>query len=111
MANFVKVKEEKKSEMIEIQIQYEEAGGVLHKLSFETHRDVALRRTFLDFCDRLDLVYSSITFFFDEKHIKETHSAHDLGLEDGDLIDAFSTQDGGGSVLVYAINHQITPAS
>ncbi|KAL8557819.1 hypothetical protein ACS0TY_005062 [Phlomoides rotata] len=88
-----KVKEEKG--LIELQIQYEEAGRSVHKLSFQTYRDLPLRRIFLDFCDSLDLVYKSITFWFDAKHVKETESADGVGLEDGDLIDAHTHQGGG----------------
>ncbi|KAL8557822.1 hypothetical protein ACS0TY_005063 [Phlomoides rotata] len=94
MANGEAVKEEKG--VIWLQIQYAEPGREQHKLRFSTYRDVELRRIFLDFCYSLGLVYSTITFRFEGKHIKDTQSADVFGLEDGDVIDAFNTQDGGG---------------
>lgn len=91
-----RVKEEKG--LIELQIQYQESGREEpHNKRFKTYRDLALRSVFLDFCDTLGLVYSSIEFLFEGVHIKETQSAEEFGLDDGDLIDAFNTQDGGAA--------------
>ncbi|EYU39457.1 hypothetical protein MIMGU_mgv1a018705mg [Erythranthe guttata] len=86
-----KVKEEKTE--IVVHIKYNESGGE-EKYSFDTHMNIPLRRIFLDFCDRLGLVYSSIAFTFDGARIRETQTPRDLGLENDDLIDAFNHQIG-----------------
>ncbi|KAL7148797.1 hypothetical protein ABFS83_06G203500 [Erythranthe nasuta] len=88
-----KVKEENTE--IVVHIKYNETGGE-EKYSFDTHMNIPLRRIFLDFCDRLGLVYSSIRFTFDGVRIRETQTPHDLEMDNDDLIDAFNEQIGAG---------------
>ncbi|KAL8544698.1 hypothetical protein ACS0TY_005070 [Phlomoides rotata] len=89
-----KVKEEKR--VIIVKIQYHEPGKATI-LSFETDKTAPLRRIFLDFCDRLDIVYSFMRFLGPEgKRILETETAKELEMEDGEVIDAFTEQIGSG---------------
>ncbi|EYU39456.1 hypothetical protein MIMGU_mgv1a020750mg [Erythranthe guttata] len=88
-----RVKEEK-SEIIILNIQYNETGG--QKYSFSTFTDVPLKEIFRKFCNNQDLIYGSIRFMIDGDRIRETQTPRDLKLEDGDLIDAFNDQIGGG---------------
>ncbi|KAL7148798.1 hypothetical protein ABFS83_06G203600 [Erythranthe nasuta] len=97
MAAAQRVKEEK-SEII-LNIQYNETGG--QRYSFSTFKDVPLKEIFRKFCDNQDLIYGSIRFMIDGDRIRETHTPRDLKLEDGDLIDAFNDQIGGGVIVVY----------
>ncbi|KAL6586814.1 hypothetical protein OROMI_001802 [Orobanche minor] len=90
----IKVKEEDGPTAVNIQYDDPVRGQV--KLSFLTHRDDPLRRIMLDFCDRMDLVYSSVTFRLDGENIRETQKPVDLGMADDDIIDAFTHLQGGG---------------
>ncbi|KAL8557818.1 hypothetical protein ACS0TY_005061 [Phlomoides rotata] len=91
-----KVKEEKR--LIIVKLQYHGHGkDQATILSFETDKTAPLRRIFLDFCDRLDIVYSTIRFLSPEgERIQEEQTAKELKMEDGEVIDAFSQQLGSG---------------
>lgn len=88
------MKEESGMMMIQIQIQEADKGHRI--LSFATEKSLPLRRVFLDFCDQLDLVYSTVRFTHDGSRINEKKTAEECGIEDGEVIDAFYEQVGGG---------------
>lgn len=83
--------------MITIGIQFPEGWAAGHeKMSFETRRSVPLRRVFLDYCDRLGLVYGTVHFVSGEaEKINENQTAEECDIEDGDVIKVYYVAYGG----------------
>ncbi|KAH6764429.1 hypothetical protein C2S51_015678 [Perilla frutescens var. frutescens] len=69
--------------------------------SFRTDKNASLRRIFLDFCDRHGFVYCHFAFYFDGRRIHEMQTAEELGMADGDVIDAMVIQRGFGSDTIF----------
>ncbi|CAA0814355.1 Putative small ubiquitin-related modifier 8 [Striga hermonthica] len=90
-----KVKQERDGP-ITVKIQIDRGGQTgQQSRSFTIHMDDPLRRIMLDFCDFFNLIYPLLRYTFDGLRIRESHTARDLGIEDGDVIDVFSEATGG----------------
>ncbi|KAK9291944.1 hypothetical protein L1049_019896 [Liquidambar formosana] len=59
-------------------------------------RDLPLRELKICYCDRLGLEYDTVRFTYDGIKIGNSQTAEELGMEDGDVIDAWSDQMAGG---------------
>ncbi|PPD92074.1 hypothetical protein GOBAR_DD10989 [Gossypium barbadense] len=60
-------------------------------LNYWMGRNTPLRFLMRDYCERTGAVFKYTTFHVDAS----TKTPHDLGMEDGDIIDANSNQSGG----------------
>ena len=83
------------SGMITFQIQIYEARTGWRRLSFTTEKSLPLRMVFLDFCDKINCVYGSVTFLFDGVRLNEYKTAEEAGIEDGDIVAACYRLHGG----------------
>ncbi|ESQ42858.1 hypothetical protein EUTSA_v10015519mg [Eutrema salsugineum] len=64
---------------------------------FRIKKDVELCKMMKAYCDKFGIEMSTLRFHFDGDRIKPNQTPSELGLEDGDEIDAFFDQDGGRS--------------
>ncbi|KAG8380656.1 hypothetical protein BUALT_Bualt06G0038600 [Buddleja alternifolia] len=58
--------------------------------------DTKLQKLFTLYCKDKDLDYSALVFLYNGRKIKTTKTPEELGMEDGDCIDAMANQNGGG---------------
>lgn len=65
-------------------------------VAMRIRRNVPLQKAAHAYCDKLGLKYEAMRFTCDGRKIKDLQTAEDLGLEDGDVLDAWSDQSGGG---------------
>jgi small ubiquitin-related modifier len=65
---------------------------------FKVKRTTRMRKLFQAFCKRSNTDPSTMRFFYQGDRIDDEQSPADLGLRDGDKIDAFVRQVAGGSV-------------
>jgi small ubiquitin-related modifier len=64
---------------------------------FRVKRSTRMRKLFQAFCKRSNIDPSTMRFFFSGERINEDQTPEDLGLHDGDKIDAFVRQVAGCS--------------
>ncbi|KAH7856084.1 hypothetical protein Vadar_032537 [Vaccinium darrowii] len=62
--------------------------------------DTPLRQLKLAYCDRLGLHCDEVRFTYDGSKIGDHETTGDLKMEDGDVIDAWSEQWGGGATSI-----------
>ncbi|XP_060181804.1 small ubiquitin-related modifier 2-like [Lycium barbarum] len=65
---------------------------------FEVNPSIIMKELLKAYCKKKQIIdYKTVRFFFDEKRISSRNTVNELGLEDGDQIDAMLFQVGGGS--------------
>ena len=65
-------------------------------VQFKTKKTTQLKKLMKAYCERMNLQVGSTRFMFDGERIQEGQTPNELGLEDGDQIDAMVEQLGGG---------------
>ncbi|VFQ79265.1 unnamed protein product [Cuscuta campestris] len=59
-------------------------------------RDIMLKEVLLAFCERKQIDYKDISFFYDGKRLPVRKTPLQLGMKDDDTIEAFRPVHGGG---------------
>ena len=65
------------------------------EIYFKVKKSAKMKRLFSAFCKRSNIDPSTIRFFYQGERIDEEQTPDDLGLHDGDKIDAFIRQTAG----------------
>jgi len=68
-------------------------GSVVH---FKIKKNTPLRKLMSAYCERTGVKMEAMRFRFDGQPINETDTPSQLDMEDGDSIDVFQQQTGGG---------------
>ncbi|OEH80585.1 ubiquitin-like protein smt3 [Cyclospora cayetanensis] len=63
---------------------------------FKIKRRTKLEKLMTAYCNRLGQSIDSVRFLYDGERVKPEKTPMDLGIEDGDVIDAMVQQTGGG---------------
>ncbi|CDR93726.1 ubiquitin-like protein, putative [Babesia bigemina] len=79
------------SEHIQIKVRSPDGSEVYFKIK----RKTKLEKLMTTYCSRLGQSPDAVRFLFDGDRIKGDATAEDLGIEDGDIIDAMVQQTGG----------------
>eukprot|EP00092_Neocalanus_flemingeri_P071700 GFUD01088158.1.p2 GENE.GFUD01088158.1~~GFUD01088158.1.p2 ORF type:complete len:119 (-),score=37.90 GFUD01088158.1:703-1059(-) len=69
-------------------------------VQFKIKRHTALKKLMSTYCERAGLALQTIRFSFDGTRINESDTPKGLDMEDGDTIEVFQQQSGGGSSKV-----------
>lgn len=77
-------------EYVNIKIRYE--GTVV---MFKVRPSVAFAKVSSAFCEKTKLDKASVRFLFESARIGETQTFEELGVQDGDELDAYISQSGG----------------
>ncbi|XAR58692.1 hypothetical protein NMG60_11014184 [Bertholletia excelsa] len=95
------IRNENGTTFVTLRLQRQDEGDKF----FRIRRDLPLRRLMLAYCERLGLHIDAVRFCFDGKRVKDSQTANDLEMKDGDVIDAFSDMlgAGGGSYASSAV--------
>ncbi|KAB1202601.1 Small ubiquitin-related modifier 2 [Morella rubra] len=64
---------------------------------FRIKRSTQLKKLMNAYCDRLSMERHAIVFLFDGRLLREEETPDELGMEDGDEIDAMTHQIGGAT--------------
>eukprot|EP01071_Lankesteria_metandrocarpae_P008880 Lankesteria_metandrocarpae@DN5080_c0_g1_i2.p3 len=86
-------KENAPSEHIQLRVRSADGAEVYFKIK----RKTKLEKLMVAYCNRLGQAVESVRFLYDGERIKGNLSPEDLGMEDGEIIDAMVQQIGGGS--------------
>ncbi|GFY92960.1 small ubiquitin-like modifier 1 [Actinidia rufa] len=86
------VGDQSQSNQINIKVKSQEGNEVF----FRIKRSTQLRKLMTAYCDRQSMDVNSIVFLFDGQRIKAEQTPDQLGMEDGDEVDAMLHQTGGG---------------
>ncbi len=86
-----KIKPEETLPHINIKVVNADGAEVFFKIKPST----TLKKLMEAFCQRLGLQFTSVRFSFDGNRISPEHTAAQLGMEEGDVIDAMVEQTGG----------------
>lgn len=65
-------------------------------VQFKIKKHTALKKLMATYCERAGLALQTIRFSFDGTRINETDTPKSLDMEDGDTIEVFQQQSGGG---------------
>ncbi|XP_059670993.1 small ubiquitin-related modifier 1-like [Cornus florida] len=68
-----------------------------NQVFFKTKRSTQLKKLMDDFCDRQSVDRNSTVFLFDGRLHRAKQTPDELGMEDGDEIDAMVHQSGGAT--------------
>ena len=71
-------------------------------VQFKIKRHTALKKLMSTYCERAGLALQTIRFSFNGTRINESDTPKGLDMEDGDTIEVFQQQSGGGSSQVTA---------
>jgi small ubiquitin-related modifier len=69
-------------------------------VQFKIKKQTAFRKLMSTYCERAGLSMPTVRFTFDGTRIGEGDNPKELGLEDGDTIEVFQQQSGGGDSAV-----------
>ncbi|KAG5588518.1 hypothetical protein H5410_048952 [Solanum commersonii] len=75
-------------------IQVQSQDGSITILSVSP--DMVMKRVFLTYCREKLIDWKTVRFVLDGKRISPAKTIDELGLKDGDKIDAMFSQNGGG---------------
>merc|ERR1712058_5902 len=89
-------KDEAKDENPE-QINLKVMGQDGNVVQFKIKKHTALKKLMSTYCERAGLSLPNVRFTFDGTRIAETDNPKGLGLEDGDTLEVFQQQTGGGA--------------
>jgi small ubiquitin-related modifier len=62
---------------------------------FKVKRGTRMRKVFQAFCKRINIDPETMRFFFQGERVNDDQTPNDLGLRDGDKLDAFVRQTAG----------------
>ena len=88
-------KEEAKEEHPE-QINLKVMGQDGNVVQFKIKKHTALKKLMSTYCERAGLDMQTIRFTFDGNRIKDSNTPKELDMEEGDTIEVFQQQSGGG---------------
>merc|ERR1712058_191430 len=88
-------KDEAKDENPE-QINLKVMGQDGNVVQFKIKKHTALKKLMSTYCERAGLALQTIRFSFDGTRINESDTPKGLDMEDGDTIEVFQQQSGGG---------------
>ena len=91
-------KDEAKEEQPE-QINLKVMGQDGNVVQFKIKKHTALRKLMSTYCERAGLDMQTIRFTFDGNRIKDSNTPKELDMEEGDTIEVFQQQSGGGKDL------------
>jgi len=74
-------------------------------VQFKIKKHTALKKLMATYCERAGLALQTIRFSFDGTRINETDTPKSLDMEDGDTIEVFQQQSGGGEENALAGRH------
>jgi len=74
-------------------------------VQFKIKRHTALKKLMSTYCERAGLALQTIRFSFDGTRINESDTPKGLDMEDGDTIEVFQQQSGGGNVVELGLVH------
>ena len=69
-------------------------------VQFKIKQNTPLRKLMHAYCDRARLVASTVRFTFDGCRINDGDTPKSMDMEDGDAIEVFMQQTGGGDVII-----------
>jgi len=72
-------------------------------VQFKIKRHTALKKLMSTYCERAGLALQTIRFSFDGTRINESDTPKGLDMEDGDTIEVFQQQSGGGTSVVPGV--------
>ena len=81
-----------KAELLNLKVVGQDGAVVQFKIKATT----PLRKLMHAFCDRQKIVVNTVRFVFDGDRIKDSDTPKSLDMEEGDSIEVFSHQTGGG---------------
>lgn len=85
-------KKDQPQEHLQLKVRSPDGGEVYFKIK----RKTKLEKLMLAYCNRLGQATDAVRFLFDGERVHGDRSPEDIGLEDGDVIDAMVQQTGGG---------------
>lgn len=85
------VKEKGPPEHVQIKVRSSDGAEVF----FRIKRTTKLEKLTAAYCERAGISHDSIRFLYDGERVKGDMTPVDLGIEDGDVIDAMAQQTGG----------------
>ncbi|KAI8538070.1 hypothetical protein RHMOL_Rhmol09G0073100 [Rhododendron molle] len=86
------VGDQAQSNQINLKVKSQEGNEVFFRIKNNTQ----LKKLMTAYCERQSLDAKAIVFLFDGHRIKAEQTPEQLGMEDGDEIDAMLHQTGGG---------------
>ncbi|KAH7834078.1 hypothetical protein Vadar_012535 [Vaccinium darrowii] len=86
------VGDQSQSNQINLKVKSQEGNEVFFRIKHNTQ----LKKLMTAYCERQSLDAKAIVFLFDGHRIKAEQTPEQLGMEDGDEIDAMLHQTGGG---------------
>lgn len=92
-APVAKSEEKKDTEHINLKVVGQDGTSIFFKIKKHT----SLRRLIDAYCQRQGVATNAIRFLFDGRRIQPDQTPKDLGMEDGDIIDAMLFQTGGSA--------------
>ena len=87
---------EKDSKDFQEQLNLKVLGQDGQVVQFKIKKATPLRKLMNAYCDRCKLAQNTIRFMFDGSRIDETDTPKSMDMEDGDTIEVFTQQSGGG---------------
>lgn len=78
-----------------LQLKVRSADG--SEVYFKIRKRTKLEKLMNAYCHRLGQTSEAVRFLFDGERVKGDKTPHELGIEDGDVIDAMVQQVGGGA--------------
>eukprot|EP01122_Echinamoeba_exundans_P014502 TRINITY_DN6585_c1_g1_i1.p1 TRINITY_DN6585_c1_g1~~TRINITY_DN6585_c1_g1_i1.p1 ORF type:complete len:119 (-),score=32.75 TRINITY_DN6585_c1_g1_i1:86-397(-) len=78
-------------EHINLRVVAQDGSEVLFKIK----RSTPLRKLMDAYCQKQSIAPTSLRFLFDGKRVQPDQSPQDIGMEDGDILDAVAQQTGG----------------
>eukprot|EP00919_Chromeraceae_sp_WS-2016_P022608 GHVR01053681.1.p1 GENE.GHVR01053681.1~~GHVR01053681.1.p1 ORF type:complete len:101 (+),score=26.98 GHVR01053681.1:69-371(+) len=66
-----------------------------NEVHFRIKRTTKLEKLMTAYCTRLGQNIDAVRFMFDGDHVRKEQSPNDIGLDDGDVLDAMLPQIGG----------------
>eukprot|EP00382_Lankesteria_abbotti_P004415 CAMPEP_0113849584 /NCGR_PEP_ID=MMETSP0372-20130328/3240_1 /TAXON_ID=340204 /ORGANISM="Lankesteria abbotti" /LENGTH=102 /DNA_ID=CAMNT_0000819447 /DNA_START=90 /DNA_END=398 /DNA_ORIENTATION=+ /assembly_acc=CAM_ASM_000359 len=76
-----------------LQLRVRSADGA--EVYFKIKKKTKLEKLMAAYCSRLGQSQDAVRFLFDGERVKGEHTPDELGIEDGDIIDAMVQQVGG----------------
>ncbi|KAL1807164.1 hypothetical protein ACET3Z_030232 [Daucus carota] len=67
------------------------------EVSFKVKHNTKMQKIFKKFCDKSQVEYRTMQFFFDGSRVPPTATPHELNMSDGDEIEAMIHAGGGGN--------------
>lgn len=92
-APVAKSEEKKDTEHINLKVVGQDGTSIFFKIKKHT----SLKRLIDAYCQRQGVSVGAIRFLFDGRRIQPDQTPKDLGMEDGDIIDAMLFQTGGSA--------------